>query len=1348
MASSLLTGLSLAAETKPLRALLIAGGCCHDYAKQHLILSEGIQKLANVQVDVYWTDDKTTKPNFGLYEKDDWAAGYDVIIHDECAADIKDLAVVRRIIDTHKTIPAVNLHCAMHSYRTGTDDWFKYLGIQSSRHGPQLPIALTVVNRTHPITATATDWTTIKEELYNNVFIFDGQALIRGKQTVNGKDEESVVAWTNEKQGARTFSTTIGHNNETVSDPRYLELVTRGLLWACNKLEPAYLTAYQGPEHKITFNKAPPPPPAAPKKKAEAAPTTKATSAITPTTEVKQVVAAVAPTAPPKADTPSPAPAAVPAGDPYKNEGNVPPKIVKLTAEQEAAILKDVKVPEGFDVTLFANSAAANYPVFVAAAPNGDLYVSSDGNGSLDRAPHRGRILRLRDTDGDGRADQVTEFVKDVDSPRGLVWDHDRLYLIHPPDVSVYIDRDGDGIADESKTLIKGIAFGFADRPADHTTNGLSIGVDGWLYVAGGDFGFMDAVGTDGRHVQHRGGGVLRFRPDGSGLEIFSRGTRNIVEVAVGPKLEIFARDNTNDGGGWDIRFENFTGLEHHGYPYLYKNFGSEHVAPLADYGGGSGCGALYLDEPGFGKWNGPATCDWGTAALWHHTVKPEGASFVETAPPERFIGMTRPTDADVDALSHVYQASWKGASFKWIGPDIGYIVRVSPKGFTAPALPDFARASDADLVKLLESPSHRTRLEAQRTLLRRADQPATKAQLLTLAGDKAKSLSTRVAALYALTQRSLGGAVDAAVEGLASDVALQPYVLRALADIGYVTSVEKKTAVALASFSAGLKSTDAKVKLEAIVGAVHQNMTSLAPQIAALLGDADARVAHTAFRGLAVLQAHEAAFAVLDSTSAPEAQRAGAVKALQLMHAKAVVDGTLARLARETTLERRKGLLSILCRLHFTDGVWKGDSWGTRPDTRGPYYQPDAWSETPRIGTALKELLAKAPPAEAGFLVGEMNRNRIQSNEALERIITLATQDPTLAPAAVAQMAVVDDIPKEGIPLLTRVARETGAEKPALLAQVITAIVKTDSPEAARAMLSALVALDGAKGSNKEQDAGRSAFNNATRLDIVHEALEDEAAKVGTPTAAWAEAALLKLASRTSGSPEARDSALRAINQGWENPARRAQIIRAADKAKSHALDEKILAAVDDPAAEVARAARAAVASLRLERRARDNSPQIGTLKPEDVVAQVVKTKGDVALGEQLFIRQTCVSCHTTSQSEPQKGPYLGNIAQTYTRPELAQNILDPNKTIAQGFATEVVKLKDGTQQVGFITLESADAVKMRNVTSTEFTFATKDIAERQRLPISVMPPGLVDKLTVREFASLLDYLEALAKK
>ena len=386
---------------------------------------------------------------------------------------------------------------------------------------------------------------------------------------------------------------------------------------------------------------------------------------------------------------------AAPAGKPVQTVPRVVP--AAEARAKEAALLKEVKVADGFEATLFAAPPAVNYPVFVAAAPDGTLYVSSDGDGSLGREPHLGRVLRLRDLDDDGRADEVKVFVADVDSPRGLAWDHDRLYLLHPPHLSVYLDQDGDGVAEKEQVLVKNIAFGFKDRPADHTSNGIELGMDGWIYAAIGDFGFMEAEGTDGRKLQLRGGGVVRVRPDGTGLELFSRGTRNILEVAVSPLLDGFARDNTNDGGGWDVRFHHFSGLEEHGYPSLFRNFPEDIVPPLSDYGGGSGCGAAWIDEPGWpAEWNNaPYTADWGHGAIYKHTVEPRGATFAETKKPAALIRMPRPTDLDVDANSAIYAASWRGATFTWTGPDVGFIARVTPKGFHPEPLPDFDHASD-----------------------------------------------------------------------------------------------------------------------------------------------------------------------------------------------------------------------------------------------------------------------------------------------------------------------------------------------------------------------------------------------------------------------------------------------------------------------------------------------------------------------------------------------------------------------------------------------------------------------------------------------------------------------------
>lgn len=237
-----------ASEPKPLKALLIAGGCCHDYAAQKDVLKKGIETRAHVTVDIVYSPDTSTRARFDIYEKADWARGYDIVIHDECSADVKEPAYVQNILASHKKgLPAVNLHCAMHSYRVGTDDWFQFVGIQSTGHGPQRPIEIEFSPTDHPIIKGLASWTTGNEELYNNVKVLPtATSLARGKQTVQTRDGKTVtsdyvVVWVNDYHGSRVFSTTLGHNTTLVSDARYLDLITRGLLWGCGKLNDQYL---------------------------------------------------------------------------------------------------------------------------------------------------------------------------------------------------------------------------------------------------------------------------------------------------------------------------------------------------------------------------------------------------------------------------------------------------------------------------------------------------------------------------------------------------------------------------------------------------------------------------------------------------------------------------------------------------------------------------------------------------------------------------------------------------------------------------------------------------------------------------------------------------------------------------------------------------------------------------------------------------------------------------------------------------------------------------------------------------------------------------------------------------
>ncbi|MDP4639113.1 MAG: c-type cytochrome, partial [Verrucomicrobiales bacterium] len=217
-------------------------------------------------------------------------------------------------------------------------------------------------------------------------------------------------------------------------------------------------------------------------------------------------------------------------------------------------------------------------------------------------------------------------------------------------------------------------------------------------------------------------------------------------------------------------------------------------------------------------------------------------------------------------------------------------------------------------------------------------------------------------------------------------------------------------------------------------------------------------------------------------------------------------------------------------------------------------------------------------------------------------------------------------------------------------------------------------------------------------------------------------------LASRTTGSPESRELSKKALDVAWNLPAQKAVLIAAAVKTKNRSLDDRILVAVSDVDPAVAKAATAAVKDLKLQAKGEDKTPKIATLAPDKALDAVLAHQGgDVALGEAVYARATCSACHTVSQSEKQKGPYLGNIAETYKRPDLALSILEPNKTIAQGFATNVITLEDGSMQMGFITDEQGERVTLRDIASQEHVISKAEITKRETLPTSMMPPGLM---------------------
>ncbi|MAG92287.1 MAG: heme-binding domain-containing protein [Planctomycetaceae bacterium] len=1060
---------------EPIRALLVTGGCCHDYSRQKLILTKGISARAKVVWTVVQQGGTGTNAKIPLYEDPNWADGFDVVVHNECFAAVSDKEWVERILKPHREgLPALLIHCAMHSYRTGDDAWFEFVGVQSPRHGAHYAYTVENQQSDHPIMqGFGRTWLAPKGELYYTIKLFpSARPLAHAKRQPD--NEPQTCVWTNQYGKGRVFGTTIGHYNETMSEPQYLDLVTRGLLWSVDRLDEdsfrpasdesnaeikslltvqpvksgAVSTRCCG-EGNLAFGR---------KASASSEETGKknfARHAVDGDVRTRWCAANGAPGSSWQVELDKPEHVRSvrihweAAGVPYrykvdasvdgktwatiadrsKNkkagqitsdkvdaqntkflrvtflgtkkaqaywgsfwefeayDGELPPLPEGLnnSAKSGLASVSDVQAPPGFQVTMFGTPPEVNYPVCLTAAPTGEVFVGVDLQGSLGKKPDQGKVLRCIDTDGDGKADAINTFAT-MDHPRGLIYDAGSLWVLHPPFLSVYHDEDGDGTADRHETLITGISTDEVNkRGADHTTNGIRMGIDGWIYIAVGDFGFTRAEGADGTILGRRGGGIVRVRPDGSDMEIYCWGLRNILDVSIDPYMNVFTRDNTNDGGGWDIRVTHILQSAEYGYPSLYKNFSEEIMPTLADYGGGSGCGTMYFHDARWPEAYGNAlyTCDWGRSEVYRHNLPASGATFAPHQ--ETFLKLQRPTDIDVDGSGRMYVSSWKNGKFDYSGPNVGYVAQITPIDFLPKPFPNLAKSTDEQLVGQFASPSAAHRLHAQREILRRGSSAARTRLLVDFAAGTDAPLFGRVAAIFTLKQLN-GSASTSALLKLAGDPGVREFTLRALTD-----RKNELRDVPSEPFVAALADPDPRVRAQALISLGRLGRTEVAEQIVPLTQRTDESalptqqplwnqpdpgrvLPHLAVRTLASLQASTAVLKALDGSHVD-----GALWALKYLHNAEAVNGLFQRLSTTRNQTVRREMLTTLIRLYHREGEYTGGWWGTRPDTTGPYYDRKTWSESPRIASAIKTALTEADKTTAEHILAQLTRHKVQ---------------------------------------------------------------------------------------------------------------------------------------------------------------------------------------------------------------------------------------------------------------------------------------------------------------------------------------------------------------------------------
>jgi len=235
-----LTCASSAAEaSKPLRALLVTGGCCHNYTLQSRQLTNAVAKLVPVEWTIINEGGNGTKAQIPLYANPDWAKGYDVVVHNECFADTTNHEYIRSITSAHKAgVPAVVIHCAMHTYRaTDIDDWREFLGVTSRRHDHQSRYVVKKDAPGHPIVkGIPDDWKTPMDELYVIDKLWpNAKSLATSVSERDGKAHP--VIWINQYGKAHVFGTTYGHSDDTFRDAVFLDYVSRGVLWAAGRLK-------------------------------------------------------------------------------------------------------------------------------------------------------------------------------------------------------------------------------------------------------------------------------------------------------------------------------------------------------------------------------------------------------------------------------------------------------------------------------------------------------------------------------------------------------------------------------------------------------------------------------------------------------------------------------------------------------------------------------------------------------------------------------------------------------------------------------------------------------------------------------------------------------------------------------------------------------------------------------------------------------------------------------------------------------------------------------------------------------------------------------------------------------
>ncbi|MDD7985527.1 c-type cytochrome [Lentisphaera marina] len=160
------------------------------------------------------------------------------------------------------------------------------------------------------------------------------------------------------------------------------------------------------------------------------------------------------------------------------------PVPVHLEAQES---LKQIEVPSNYKIELVASEPMVEEPVCMAWGSDGELYVAEMLTYMLnldatDEKTPRSRVIKLVDSNGDGKMDKRTVYLDNLTLPRAILVLDKKVVIGEPPNLWICEDTNGDGVADKKEKM--NIEFGRLERNVEHDINGLQWTLDNWIYCS------------------------------------------------------------------------------------------------------------------------------------------------------------------------------------------------------------------------------------------------------------------------------------------------------------------------------------------------------------------------------------------------------------------------------------------------------------------------------------------------------------------------------------------------------------------------------------------------------------------------------------------------------------------------------------------------------------------------------------------------------------------------------------------------------------------------------------------------------------------------------------------------